>query len=168
MKSENVCSVDNILSQDYSFEIWKPTFYKIFPKNIPNKKSFFLWWLLYLPKLLNHHCYNIFLVYYKKKVIHYSLVGTKCFKFPFMETNDIQIGPCWTQELHRRKGIALFVILKILELYKMKNRKFWFIVREENVGSRQLIEKTGFCKYGKGIAKPKYGVNTFFIEEKYC
>ena len=87
-----------------------------------------------------------------------------------MKNDDLQIGPIWTQENHRGKGIASYAIQKILEAYKKQNRRFWYIVREENSISRQFIERFGFTAYGKGIKKKRFGLGvmgSFIIENKY-
>lgn len=166
---DDIINPTSIIARDiYSFKIWKPTMYKIMPKGIPSKKSFFFWWLFYFPKLFTKSSYSIFTVYCGKKLVHYSLISPKCFKFPFMETIDIQIGPCWTHDRHRRKGIASYVITEILKLYKKKNRKFWYITREENKASGRVIVKVGFIEYGKGTRKKRFGANIFVIEDELC
>ena len=49
-------------------------------------------------------------IYYVKdgntdEIIHTSYVIGECYKFPFMKKSDIEIGPCYTSENYRGKGI---------------------------------------------------------------
>lgn len=102
-------------------------------------------------------------------MIQYSVVLPKYFRYPFMAKNDLQIGPCWTHNEHRRKGIASYAIQEILESYKERDRKFWYIVREKNIASVQFAEKAGFTLYGKGVRKKRFcirAIGAFAIEKK--
>jgi len=86
-----------------------------------------------------------------------------------MNENDLQIGPIWTAGEHRRKGIASYTVQRILDLYKQKNRSFWYIVREENTILRHFIESLGFVPYGEGRKKKRFGVGamgSFVVEER--
>lgn len=154
------------LAGGYTFKIWHPSLLNPVPPGL-NRKTFTGWWLLYLPKLLQGFAYSIFLVYYGEKVAHYTMATVKTFKFPFMGTRDIQIGPSWTDEEHRGKGLASYVVKKILETYAKEQRNFWWLSREENQGSRRLIEKVGFFEYGKAVRKTKYGTGCF-VEVEPC
>lgn len=158
------------LENNYTFKIWKPKIHKIYPRGL-----FFIaliaWWIFYFLRLFKNSEYRIFLIYYKdNKVVHYSVISAKYFRTPFMENNDLQIGPVGTDENHRRKGLAIFTIQKIFEFYKDKNLKFWYVTRKENEPSIQLIEKAGFIKYGEGVKKKRFvgGLfDTFIIEKKF-
>ncbi len=167
-------SLDEIVSgsdlpEGYSLKIWRPSIFELIPKGL-SKFPFILWSIMHYLKLFINSNYNIFLVYCNKEIIHYSGVLPKHFKYPFMNNNDIQIGPCWTHTEHRRKGIASFVIKKIIETYKKPGCKFWYITREENIPSKKFIESLGFLKYGIGFKKNKFGIGAlghFYPEYKY-
>jgi len=169
LRSQDIKHVDVTLSGHYSFEFWKPTIPTIVPKSL-FKAPFFVWSVLHYLKLFSTPNYSIFMVYLGKKMVHYSVVLPKYFRTPFITKNDLQIGPVWTHNEHRRNGIASYVIQKILQSYKKRGRKFWYIVREENIASRRLAEKAGFILYGKGVRKKKFGIRaigTFVIEKEY-
>lgn len=140
----NIVPVNTSLAQYYSFEIWKPGIFRMNPGGGIRIKVFLFWWLRWLFNLSD---YSVFKVYYDGKVIHRTLILPKYFKSPFMKKDDLQIYGVWTDGSHRGKGIASFAIKKIIELYKNEGRRFWYVVREENVVSRRLIEKFGFAVY---------------------
>lgn len=156
------------LDQQYFVEVWKPTLRRLVPKS-PAKAPFFVWSALKFLKLFGSAHYVVFFVKHGGRVVHYSVVLPKYFRTPFMGKNDLQIGPCWTHNEHRRKGIASYVIHEILESYKEADRRFWYIVREDNIPSRRLVEKAGFTLYGKGVREKRFGIRAmgaFSISDK--
>jgi len=157
------------LPNGYYFKIWRPSIFGFSPKGL-SKFPFSIWSIMHYLKLFSNDNYRIFLVYHDKKIIHYSVVLPKHFKYPFMTNSDIQIGPIWTDTEHRRKGIATFTVRKILETYKTKKGRFWYITREENIPSKEFIESLGFSKHGIGYKKSRLGIRSlsyFYIENKY-
>lgn len=48
------------------------------------------------------------------KVVHRSIVVRGRTKFTFLEKGDIEIGPCWTDEKYRGKGLYPFVLSEII------------------------------------------------------
>lgn len=151
------------LENDCGFEIWKPRIYRISPKGL-FFPALLVWWVFHYCRIFRTLDYRIFLIYFKnKKVAHYSVVLPKHFRTPFMDKNDLQIGPVGTDKNHRRRGLASYAIQRILNFYKTKNSKFWYVVREENEGSRKLIEKIGFIKCGEGIKKKRFGFGLFDV-----
>ena len=158
------------LESDYHLEVWSPEIYRLMPRNL-FFKPIIIWWLFYYFKIFKNRDYKIFLIYFRnKEVAHYSVVLPKHFKTPFMEENDLQIGPIGTNESHRRRGLAHYAINKILESYKGQKRNFWYITREENETSRKFVEGVGFTKYGEGTKIKKIGfglLDTFALEKKY-
>ena len=147
--------------KDYQLDIWTPKIWQIAPKNL-FFKSFIAWWAFHYFRIFKNREYKIFIIYFKgKEMAHYSLVLPKYFRTPFMGDDDLQIGPVGTIKKHQRKGLATFVITKILEFYKDKDINFWYISRKENEPSRRLIEKIGFTKYGEGLRVKRFGFHFF-------
>ncbi len=151
------------LEAGYSFKIWRPKIYEMWPKGLFFSISV-VWWLLHILRIFKNSEYKIFLIYYNnKEVANYSVVLPKYFRTPFLGKNDLQIGPVGTAENHRRKGLAFSTIQKIFEFYKDRNIKFWYVARKENEPSLLLAEKIGLKKYGEGAKK---GILKKFIIEK--
>ncbi len=151
----------------YSVEIFRPKIYKIFPRGIA-KLNFLFWWILWLLRLFSSPDYHGFIVYHEAKVIHYSIILPKFFRFPFMAVNDFQIGPCWTHEEYRRKGIHSLIIQKILKTFNKEGSRLWYVTREENIASVRSIKKAGFTLQGSGFRKKRLGIRVFgaFVMEE--
>ncbi len=107
-----------------------------------------------LPKILFNSNFDFALIYDGKQVVHYTgIYLTRSFQYPFMEKEDLQLGPAWTHEQHRRKGLASYALHEILKTYESRNRTFWATIKENNTASIRYIERGGFLKYATGIKK---------------
>ncbi len=146
------------LDNHYLFEVWHPSLLKIRPNGLSWKLA--LWWAIYFSKLLsNRFGFCLFIMYqkYNRNIVHYTLVSSKSFKFPFMKENDIHIGPIWTDPNHRGEGIASYVVEKIFELYKTKERVFWLMINDRNPASKKIAKNYGFIECGK-VEKKTLGI----------
>ncbi len=81
-------------------------------------------------------------------VAHYSYIAPKVYRFPFMKTGDIQIGPCLTFEKFQKRGIYSAVLQYLIKEYSMQGRTLWIYCNEKNEASRKTIEKVGFQYFG--------------------
>lgn len=102
-------------------------------------------------------------VYVEKdgKVIHTSLVVSKCFKFPFMIKGDYEIGPCVTKAEYRGQGVYPSVLNHITSSYGDEGTNFYMLVHETNLPSIRGVEKAGFERIStveKSKALGKYNV----------
>lgn len=101
-------------------------------------------------------------IYYVKdeagKVIHYSHVLPKFFKFPFMQRGDLQIGPSWTDPARRGQRIYPAVIAHILRREQRQGRCFYMMAAEANRASCRGIERTGFTPCGIGEKQGWLGI----------
>ena len=144
----------------YSIYLWKPKLDQIIPPGLSEKK-FAVWWLMHQLRIFPNRDYGVLLIFNGNNLIHRSCIFPRYFRFPFMGNNDLQIGDIFTDEKYRGKGIAAYAIQKIVELCKMDNRKFWYIVEENNESSIRVIEKVGFNKIGCGERRKKFGLKLF-------
>lgn len=90
-------------------------------------------------------------LYYTKDaeniVTHTSFCIYRCFKFPFLkDSKNIQIGPCFTKESVRGKGIYPMVVHYICKREKTSGSDIYMIIRDENTASIKGAEKAGFEK----------------------
>lgn len=95
--------------------------------------------------------YEHYLVYDKEQLIHYSVVLPRYYRYLFMGSNDIQIGPYWTAEEYRGQGICPFVIREIINQYKAHKRYAYVIIMENNMKSQRSALKAGLNFYRYGI-----------------
>ncbi len=85
-----------------------------------------------------------------KGIVHYSFVIPYCAKFSFMKKEDYQIGPCWTREEQRGKGIYVDMLTQITkEITQIRPQaNIYMLVRKQNSSSIKGIEKADFKKVG--------------------
>lgn len=98
---------------------------------------------------------KLFYVVDDNKLIHYSYLIPRCFKFKFLNDNDYEIGPCFTFNEFRGKGIYPTVLKKIIASVDAKS-SLYMMVSSQNVSSIRGIEKAKFVKCGmvkKTLAK---------------
>jgi hypothetical protein len=79
-----------------------------------------------------------------ENIVHFSYISPKVYRFPFMKTGDIQIGPCLTFEKYQKRGIYSAVLQYLISEYCKQNRTLWIYCNENNEASRKTIEKVGF------------------------
>lgn len=89
------------------------------------------------------------------KLMHTSYAIPKCFKFPFMQRGDWEIGPCYTYEQFRGQGIYPNVLRYIVMNLSKNENTFYVVVNKENNSSIKGIEKAGFVQVGC-VAKTKF------------
>jgi len=154
-------SIEQINNLTYSVYLWCPGLINIFPPGLTEIK-FLVWWILHHLRIFSNRDYCVLMILDKDKtLIHRSCVFPRYFRFPFMRENDLQIGDTYTDGKCRGRGLATYAILKILESLQMDNRKFWYIVEENNESSIRVIEKVGFNKIGCGERGKKFGIKLF-------
>ncbi len=86
----------------------------------------------------------------KGEIIHYSFVIPYCKKFSFMNKKDVCIGPCWTREDWRGKGIYGKVLDYIAAYVLNKNPEadLFVLIREANISSNKGIRKANYVPVG--------------------
>lgn len=99
--------------------------------------------------------YRIYVLLDGVDVVHTSYVVPKCYKFPFLEKNDFEIGPCVTKSKYRRRGSYNYILQYISSLPHYNKSRFYMIVKSTNEPSIKGIEKSGFVHCGY-IKKTKF------------
>lgn len=164
------------LAKYYHYQIWSPGLFELFPKGNFDSKSglvklnfnkIVLYWR-FLYYLILNHVFSIFIIYRNNNIVHYTMILSKSFKFPFMGKDDIQFGPSWTHPDERKQGLMKFALHTYIKKFNKQERKYWWVCRENNTVSRIAIEKKGFNLYGIGTKKsilPLGILSRFTIEE---
>ena len=122
----------------YKIESIKATIFQAIRKKVTFQD--FIWNLISLNNCELYVCRNE-----KGEIIHRSRVVGKNIKYSFLGKNDIEIGPCYTEETYRGQGIYPAVISRILT---DKNQTAYMLVRENNISSIKGIKKAGFRQMG--------------------
>ena len=113
-------------------------------KNIKKSLLRMMFSLISMGKAKIFYCKNN-----KGEIIHTSLVVPKCWKFPFLDKDDYEIGPCITNEQYRGNGIYPQILNYIVHSHGNKNTKFYMFVAKDNIPSIHGIEKAGFIRCGE-------------------
>lgn len=145
----------NRLPASYRVRIFRPSLMHLKPPHLP-WFPFAVWGLLATMRLLKRGQVCIYLVFDGPLLIHYSVVLPKYFRFPFMERDDLQIGPVWTSEDHRRRGVATGVHALIVESSPFT--RYWYVVRASNHASQRFAEGNGFEPVGDAVRRPRLGL----------
>lgn len=153
--SESLVDKGN-LDPSFEYEMWAPSFFKVFPARFFRIK-FIIWYLFDLFNIFKSNCYRVFIVRYKRKIIHHTFIFPAFFRFPFMGENDLQIGDVWTDPSFRGRGIATIAIMNVLSEISKEDKTFWYVVEDTNKSSIKVVEKLGFQLVGYGKKFPRCG-----------
>lgn len=137
------------LLNSFDIEQFKPSLFQLSKHHHHSHVIYWFWFIITGGK------YEIIYIIEDKKIIHYTHILPKFFKFPFMHKHDLEIGPSWTEEKFRGRGIFPAVIHYITTTYEQSDRQFYILVREENYASIKAIVKSG-AKYMGHCVKSKF------------
>lgn len=119
---------------------------KITPK-LGGWKNAVLWNMATLGKV------KAYVVCENEKIIHFSYVAWGREKFRFLNTGDIEIGPCWTHPDYRGRGIYPAVLSHIIQKELAGGGTAYMIIHETNEASQHGVAKAGFTKNGAHVEK---------------
>jgi len=154
--TENVPKAPEFPLPGLELVVWKPGIGSF----RPSKLSIYPFGILSVMHYLRIvHCpdYSVFLVVKDGEPIHYATLVPKYFRYPFMGTTDLQIGPIWTHPNFRGQGIAPVVIRSILTGAHPQERRFWYVTRSDNTASMNVAKKTGLRFVGMALRKARFG-----------
>jgi len=137
--------------EGYHIDVFHPTLFNLSAHS--SRLFIYLFWFI-----ITKGQYKIFYVKKNDVIVHYTHVLPKFFKFPFMCSKDLEVGPAWTAESYRGKKIFPSMIIYLLKYFKEKNRNFYILIHVDNIPSQKAVMKTGFKKWGKGIKTNKLGI----------
>lgn len=153
LRSDNIPdegSLKNVLSE-YTTEVFHPTLLHL--KEHTSSILIYLFWLLFTKGK-----YRIIYVKKDDDIIHYTHVLPKFFKFPFMGSKDLEIGPAWTDEAYRGRGIFPAVLTYALHYFKEDKKIFYTFAYADNTSSQKAILKAGFIRWKNGYKTDKLGI----------
>lgn len=130
------------IESKYKVAVFKPSLFQL-NKHLHNISIMHVIWFFF-----TFGKYKIVYVYDGEKLIHYTHAIPKFWKFSFMSNNDLEIGPCWTDEKYRGQGIYPYIIQQITKK-DIEDRNWFMIVDKNNIASIKGMEKAGFEKVGQ-------------------
>jgi len=79
------------------------------------------------------------------RIIHYGWMSISFCRYYRVEQRDVVIGPIWTEERARSRGIGAYALQKAVnEMVKRGYRVFYIDTSEDNISCLKVIEKCGF------------------------
>jgi len=142
------------LPEGLTAELFKPSLLHLYAHN----GSFLLYMFWYIFSLGN---YRIFYVRNREhRVVAYSHLLPRIFKFPFMSRDDLHMGPSWTDPEYRNRGIHTYMKHTLLEKFDQRGRAFWAVVEARNTPSIRVQHKNGFEEVGRGYKSRYLGIYT--------
>lgn len=135
-KKETPFNIDNsiIIDDKLSVRVIKPQL---------NSLHSLLWTLLSFGKLKEYQIVNE-----NNEIVSSSQVMPKIFYLSFMDKNSIHIGPCYTIDKYRGKGLYPYLLMEIMKDNLDKN--IYIFTEKDNISSQNGIEKAGFIKFADG------------------
>lgn len=109
--------------------------------NSQGLRSALFWNVITFGKCCTYRLYST-----DNELIHESLVLGKCYKFPFLKWNDVEIGPCITNAKWRGKGIYPAVLQSIVARELKVGASAFMIIDNNNISSISGVKKAGFYK----------------------
>ncbi|MDD8020930.1 MAG: GNAT family protein [Acidobacteriota bacterium] len=155
-RPSEISPVTNFMDKSFEYEMWWPSFFKVFPDRFFRAKLI-IWYIFYVLRIFKSNYYGIYLVRYNKKIIHHTFIFPAFFRFPFMGKNDLQIGDVWTDPSFRGRGIASLAIMSVLSRFSKEGKIFWYVVEDTNKSSIKVVEKLGFQLVGYGKKFSRWG-----------
>jgi RimJ/RimL family protein N-acetyltransferase len=163
-ESQNTAAPNPALDGDFTHCVWRPGATSIVPGGVP-WMPYTVWWGMHHLRIFQNRDYQVFLVRCGDRVVHRTCVFPRFFRFPFMQSDDLQIGDCWTAPDFRGQGIAPFAIRAILQSLQRPGRRFWYITDASNAQSIRAAEKAGLVRAGQGRRCNRLGMRAigYFI-----
>lgn len=142
----------NKVLNEYHLEIFTPKFYKIRKHKTGYLVLYIFWYFLTFGN------YKIIYLMNEDEIIHFTHILPKFFKFPFLTSYDLEIGPSWTKKNYRGKGLFPAILTYIVYQFKAPKRKFYVLAHSDNLPSQKAIQKAGFVMLGTGFKTSLLGI----------
>ena len=148
----------------YRCEWWRPGIFRIAPAG-PRQFAAAAWWLMHYGHVFGSRDYCVFLAKSDDEVVHRSWVFPAFCRFPFMDSDDLQIGDTWTAVEHRGKGLATWAMRSIARREGSRGRRLWYVTADTNVASMRAVERAGFKRVGTGSRTQRLGLRLLGVFE---
>lgn len=147
---------------------WEPGIFSRLPsefrqlRRVPHLFRWFhlVYWRLHrlLPLGRGERFFAIYFALQDDQLVHYSVVSSGDFRFPFMKAREAQIGPVWTRPDSRRKGLAVHVGQRIQSDIAAMFDRVWWICASDNSPSCQTAVRMGLRYVGGSHHTSKLGL----------
>ena len=119
-----------------SLYIWKPSRRSPFCPYLP-LFPYSIWSLFHFLKYFRSSSFSVYLIIHNGQVLSRLIVFPKFFRFPFMQSFDLQVGDLFTNPRYRKLGLSSFLLSHVI--YTFKDRPIWFLCLSSNSFRSPLI-----------------------------
>jgi RimJ/RimL family protein N-acetyltransferase len=144
------------LSGSIDVRAWRPA-REGFPPSGPFRARNVAWWSADRLRLFSNRDFAEITIRREHKLVHRLILTPRWYRFPFMASEDLQIGDVWTAPHARGQGLAKMAIAQALTRAG-QGRCVWYVVDAGNHPSVRLIERCGFALVGRGKRSRPFGL----------
>jgi len=137
-----------VLGSDLVFRIWSPAEDGPPPAG-SRRASNWIWWLFEILGLFSRPGFREVTIWRGGALAHRLIVTPRWLRFPFMDTDDLQVGDVWTHPEARAQGLARLALAMVQALTSPDDR-LWYLVEDGNAASIRLAEQAGYRLMGVG------------------
>jgi GNAT superfamily N-acetyltransferase len=143
------------------WSLWRVRLFSIWPRGLEDGRQWWLVrWLLYISGVLSGRQYCALIAKDGTRIVHYSVICSRWFRFPGCLRGDLIIGPTRTDPEYRRRGIALRALLEIRYRFRQPGRQFLYVAEEHNIPSQIVALRAGFHLFAVGRRMPRFGLRS--------
>jgi len=117
-----------------------------------------VWWLFDKLGLFARPDFTVVAVHRGGQLLHRLIVTPKWYRFRDMRPRDLQMGMLWTAPEARGQGLARIAIESAHRHFAGYFDRMWYLVEEDNVASRRLIESFSYDVAGRGERTARFGL----------
>jgi L-amino acid N-acyltransferase YncA len=81
--------------------------------------------------------------------VGWALAHGRSWRFPFMDSDDLQFGLVYVDVRHRRSGIGLGIVVDLVVATAADTGHLWWFCAESNEESVRIAERAGFEQVGQ-------------------
>ncbi len=138
-----------------TLEFWRPQWLRPLPRGF-GPLPFLGHSLLHFLGIFRSRDFAIVIIREGDAEVHHTCLFPAYFRFPFMDSGDLQAAGIWTRPDHRGQGLGGLALQEAFRRHP--GRTFWYMVRQDNRPSIRLAEKSGFQFAGRGDKFPLPGL----------
>lgn len=122
-------------------------------------RSNLAWWAMDRLGVFARRDFTVVAVLRKGRMLHRLIVTPRWHRFPSMTARDLQMGMLWTDPEARGQGLARAAIAAAHRRFAGLYDRMWYLVEEDNLASRRLIESFGYQEVGRGKRTAPLGLS---------
>lgn len=125
-------------------------------KRLVSKFSLGCWALHTTKQFANQDC-GLLTLSDGRVIASYCWAHPGFFRYPFMATQDLQVGKVFTHPDYRGNGLAAAGVSELVHRCTRPGRTIWYLTSKENPASIRVAEKLGFELRGRGGIRARWG-----------